>query len=230
MNPTTVLKTIKRKIGASRRPIPLSDEDIMDTIFEDTLPVFSNYFPLFIPFTVKASQYKVKDQVGVYFIDIGDELDILGISKIFKTESQIALQPRMQHHRDDLFSMQAMSDLVSATYVPETFKFIPPNKVEVFPKYINDTDFMLELKLVHPRHLTTIPLSLREEFLKLAEYDVKISLYAILKHDNNLNTAFGTIDLKLEDLENAEDKRESLIETWDTKYLKEPNRKKIFIA
>ena len=229
VNPTMVLKYIKRKLGASRRPLPMTDEEIMDTVFEETLLTFSNYYPYMFPFIVQTDTAKVDGYEGVYFINVGDDMSIIGVSKIFRTEARMNNIPRNYVADGSMMDMQLMTDIRSATQIPETFKFIAPNKVEVFPKYIRDSNFMLELKLVHPRHLATIPLNLREQFLKLAEYDVKIALYSIMKHDSNLNTAFGSIDLKLEDLENAEDKRDALLELWDTKYIKEPNRKKIFI-
>ena len=126
-------------------------------------------------------------------------------------------------------NLQMLTDLLSFTDIPDTFEFIPPNKIEVFPKFVDSREFMIVAKIVHPEHLGTIPLSLREQFLKLAEYDIKITMWQILKQIGNMNTAFGNLDLKLEDLEQAEDKRRELLEEWDTRFIREANRKKIYI-
>ena len=45
LTPTAVLRHIKKQIGAIPYEPELNDEDIMQIVFQTTLPVFSKYFP-----------------------------------------------------------------------------------------------------------------------------------------------------------------------------------------
>jgi hypothetical protein len=113
---------------------------------------------------------------------------------------------------------------------PVTFNFYPPNQVEIFPKYYLPDNLDLQIKVVHGDDLFTIPISLKDEFIKLALIDVKASLYPILKNYDQINTPYGTINLNISDYEGMEDKRKDLEDNWTTKFMKEPLRQKIFLG
>ena len=168
---------------------------------------------------------------GIYFIrsQEAEDAELLGVAKIFRGETMFNTRRIFMDSAGNAANVQMLTDLLSFTDIPDTFQFLPPNKVEVFPKFVDSRGFMVVAKIIHPIHLGTIPLGLREQFFKLAEYDVKISLWEILKHMGTLNTAFGSLDLKLDELEQAEDKRKDLLDEWDGKFLRESNRKKIYV-
>lgn len=231
LNPTSVLRSIKRRLGASHFPLPLDDEEIMDIIEQETLYTYSTYFPHQFPINVDTKNDLVPGEVGKYFLDSSD-VEILSVAKVFRgsgvhTHSNY---PYMRVNTQSAATMQMISDLSSFSEVPETFMFIAPNMIEVFPKIVNEANFMVTVNCIHPSNLGTIPISMREEFLKLALYDVQISLYQILKHYEGLGTAVGNISLKTEELEAADANRRELLEKWDTMYFKEPIRKKIWIV
>lgn len=229
VNPSSLLRHIKRKLGASHKPLPLPDDDIMQTIYDESLYTFSNYFPFMYDTIIECQRDKIPDadKACVYFLN-ADGLEILGVAKIFRSEGVMGERYPYLGSRN-VFDIQMQTDLLSMVQIPETFDFIPPNKVELFPKYIYSDKLLCRLKCIHPSHLGTIPLSLRGEFFKLCEYDIKISLYEILKNYDVVNTAFGNIELKIENLEQAEDKRDALLESWDSKFLREANRKKMYV-
>jgi len=229
INPTLLLRYLKRRLGASHKPIPLSDEDIMATIYEESLYTFSNYFPFMYDIIINCNTDKVPDpeKSCVYFLN-SDGLEILGVAKTFRSEG--VLGERYPYlGSSNVFDIQMQTDLISMVSIPETFEFIPPNKVELFPKYIYSDKLLCRIKCIHPQHLGTIPISLRNEFFKLAEYDTKMALFEILKNYDSINTAFGNLELKIENLEQAEDKRDQLLEVWDQRFLREANRKKIYV-
>jgi hypothetical protein len=228
INPSTLLRHIKRKLGASHKPLPMDDEEILDTVYQETLYTFSNYFPYMHNIQTDGVKNKVPGEAGVYFLET-DGLEIIGVAKFLRGYDFYSGHYHPQYAPKDFFEGQMYADLRSAVAVPDTFKFIPPNRVEIFPKYTSTHEMMFVVKCVHPEHLGTIPVSLREQFFRLAELDVKISLYQILKMYDQVNTAFGTIELKIDDLEQAEDLRRELLELWDTQYMKEANRKRIYV-
>lgn len=225
VNPTTLLRRIKRKIGASHFPIPLSDEDILDVIYEETLYTFSTYYP-----HIEHLKINIKSDLahkGIYYIESGD-LEIISVSRMYRGMGYISgtYLPR----NTNPFDLQLNADIRSMVENPDTFKFLPPNRIEVYPKYIDVTDMLLEVKCIHPIHLNTIKLSMRDPFYELAELDVMISLHKILRNYSNVNTAFGSIELRLEDFEAAEDKRRELLERWRKNFIKEGTRKRIWIS
>ena len=62
LNKTEILRYIRRKLGASTRPLPISDEDIIATIQDTSLYTFSNYYPFMLPVVIEPSLYKVPNQ------------------------------------------------------------------------------------------------------------------------------------------------------------------------
>ena len=51
--------------------------------------------------------------------------------------------------------------------------------------------------------------------MRLATLDVKKFMYDNLKLYGNLQTAYGNIDIKIDDWSNAEQEREQLIQEWE---------------
>ena len=229
INPTTVLRHVHMKLGTAYRPIPLSDEDILEIINQETLYTFSNFYPYLYTFTFDGAENVIPGDMGKYRIPIENKgLEILGISKLWRSEGYYTGQLYPNYCTNNFFELQVATDFSSAVQVPDTFRFYEPNIVEIFPKSRINYQLMVELKCIHPQHFGTIPLSLREEFLKLCVLDIKIALWNILKNYDQLNTAFGTINLRIEDYENAETERRELLELWRSQYFKEPNRKRIW--
>lgn len=234
INTTYLLRHIKRMLGASHRPLPIDDEEILEIVAQETLFTFSKYYPF--QFNIKInSSHKVPGEIGVYYLD-DQGLDILGVSRVFRSEPTDYGYGDHYYANQGLLSpyqainQQIMSDMISITQVPYTFNFITPNKVELFPKNILEEDILVTVKAVHPSHLGTIPLSFKDDFFLLALLDVKISLWHILKHYSGLSTAVGSFDLKIEDFEAAEAERKDLLEKFDTMYMKEANRRKLYIG
>ena len=90
---------------------------------------------------------------------------------------------------------------------------------------------MIQINTVHPDHFGTIPLNMREYFLKLALYDVEIMLYHIRRRFQSLQTTFGEMELFVDELAEAEDKKKELLEEkFLVNSIKSSNRKKLIIA
>ena len=95
---------------------------------------------------------------------------------------------------------------------------------------IYNTDLLVTCKCIHPTHLQTIEMKYFDIFYQLAEYDVKIAIWAVLQNVNDINTAFGTINLALDEFSSAADKRQELLEKFDMNFLREEGRKKLWFV
>ena len=232
-NPTSLLRHIKMMLGVPYKQIPISDEDIMDIVFEESLYTFSTYYPYFVDIVIPESTVTANNGNGVFYLDtseqVGEELIILGVAKMFRSNGFYTQSMWPIYREADWFDMQLSADMASAVQVPDTFRFLPPNKVEIYPKSHSPWQFSVQLKCVHPKNFGTIPPGLRDYFYKLCVCDVKIALFYMLKNYDQLNTPYGNIDLKIEDYEQAVQERQELLERFRANYWKEPNRKRLWI-
>lgn len=118
----------------------------------------------------------------------------------------------------DLAMTQANADLVSIAAPPITFKFVAPNQLWVYNFATNYGDVEIEIGYSHSNNFTTIPETSYESFYDLALIDIKRFLFNAMKHYKEINTAYGTISLRIDDWENAESERKDLIERWRDVY------------
>ena len=51
LTPTYLLNKVKRRLGIKTFVLPMSDEELLEVLYEDTIPLFSVYFPR--PATIK---------------------------------------------------------------------------------------------------------------------------------------------------------------------------------
>lgn len=75
----------------------------------------------------------------------------------------------------------------------------------------------------HDDTLASIKPSTEESFYELALLDTKVNLYSNMKYYTELQSAYGTINLRIDDWANAESERKDLLNTWgDTYHLDGP--------
>lgn len=227
LTPTEVLREIETRLGASIQILELSEEDIMKIIQQSTIRTFSIYYPLRQTTIIHPKSDKVPERTNVFYIK--SDLEIIGVSKVLAENYFGNTGLPMATIDSDPVYRQFTTDLQSMFVQPITFDFESPNLVEIFPKRMLVGDFTLEYKAVHPAHFGTIPLSLREEFLNLATIDVRRALYPIRHRFQNINTAFGNIELFMDKLESAEEDRKDILERWRTNSVKNSKRRKIFV-
>ena len=71
---------------------------------------------------------------------------------------------------------------------------------------------------MHFENLSSIKSTLFEAFYDLALLDIKRFLYNILKHYENIETAYGSINLRIDEWSNAEADRKDLLTRWGELY------------
>lgn len=230
MSPSILLGHIKAYMGNITRVIPITDDEIMEIVYQETLPVFSSYFPYFKYITVNVDRDQT-ERPGVYRIIHEPELTLLGVVEVLRDPIYSSGAPYYMPYFNttNVFEAQAAADLNSMTTVPTTFRFFPPNIIEIFPKYCYSYDFMVKCMFEHPKHLATITPMMYIQFKRLALLDVKAAIYEMYIMLEGVSTAFGSIDLKLDSFSSAKDERTSLLEEFEKRYLQQAHRKKIII-
>ena len=93
-----------------------------------------------------------------------------------------------------------------------TFEYLGENKVRLygFPR----TNVMFRLACEHEPNGETIPAGCYDSFLQLAMLDVKMFLFNTLKLYDQIPSAHGTINLKIEEFQAADSDRTSLLKEW----------------
>jgi hypothetical protein len=222
------MRFINRNLGAALQELELSEEEMMRVVFQETLPTFSKFFPYKYRLQVGNAQF-VQGSLNTYEIPNSDNLEIIGIHKVF-ISNMAQFGSTMIPLSYNPFETQIFNDYVSMTVTPVTWTYIPPNQVTVFPKIVNYQTAIFEVKAVHPRHMKTVPMNMRDEFLKLTLLDVLVSLYPLRKRFETMTTPYGTLQPFMEMVERSIDDRKELLERFSNLMLKDSNAKRIFIA
>ena len=223
------LRYINRMIGEKLQEIELSEEEIMRVVFQESLPTFSKFFPYKYKIQITSKDSLDERYPNVYRIPNDDRLEIIGVHRVWLSNMNQfggSLLPVV----NDPFTSQLLNDYLSSTITPTIFEYQAPNIVTIRPKIVNCGSAMIELKAVHPKHLKTIPMNMRDEFLKLCLLDVLISIYPLRHRFESYTTVYGSISPFMEMVDNAASEKEALIERWRENLLRDSTAKKIWIA
>ena len=72
----------------------------------------------------------------------------------------------------------------------------------------------IEFNLQHADNLSTVKKTMYDSFYELAILDIKNFLFGALKHFRNIQTAYGTITLDIDDWASSANDRKDLLEKW----------------
>lgn len=230
LNTTKVLRHIEKKLGFKFTDLEIDENEIMDEIRQNTLRVYSKYYPYITRVDI-TTQEKIDGKINRFIID-PQGLEIMSMNRLILgnmeyIDPSIITRPNYQA---DIFSTILANDMMSMVRNPITFNFMEPNILEVYPSVIGLTNVMLFVNAVHPEHLGTIRANMEDQFLKLAYLDIADMLYMIRARFANMTTPYGNIELMVDRLQDAADKREELLQEWRRQSNKNANRKRIFIA
>ena len=239
LHETTVLKYLEMYLG--QRYMLESQEWYLEIINEQTLPIFSVFYPNYIRrilITEKdgiVSYNPTTRQNGIYKYKIPnfdssiEFLDIDNFYHPYNDRSSSMISPMVGGN----FISSVLAGKVLST-VPHvnslyTVTFEPPDIVVVDPVPYKHHDFTIDMKVV--RKLNQILPTYRDDFLKLALLDVKIALYN--KYLNARTSGdFGgiSIDPHLDDFSSAESDRDSLLDIFRQDSYKQYNNIKTQLA
>lgn len=241
---SSLLDKIERRLAVRyiiEKDDRLSKDAWADVIMQETMDTFSRYFPNreIVVLTEENCRYDID---GIYIIneELLDGLDIIGFGDIDWTN--IHTQNRYNTYGSggvyDMYatpmSIYDVGLVQSAANVNSIFnsgifvKFMEPNKIQITG--INNRDLLRTYKrlpinvFVKHKNLTTVAATKMEMFEKLACCDVAKYLIGELKYFDGYDTNYGQIDLKLDDLREEANKRESLLDEFDAQYVNPANK------
>jgi hypothetical protein len=228
LSSTYILRFIEKKLGYKFNELEISPDDIIENIQEESLITFSKFFPYQTTTTI-SDKKKVEGTNNEYYLE--SDFEITGVARVYDNTTMYAgggLLPYTGNMIDPV-SRQMTADALSINKNPLVYHFNHPNTVTLTPALYVIRETKVLLNCVHPNHFATIPTNLQDEFLKLALYDTKEVLYQIRHRFANLQTAFGSIELFIDDLQDAPDKKQELLDKWRQNFAKQSNRKKLYI-
>lgn len=232
MNLSNIITRIKLKLGLINIATPFEnlDETILSIITDITIPTFSIYCPYQDTLNIdihemeeveKTSEYKkvllpdFKTRKLLYVLDVGYRTDNMSGAGIY---NGLGLMTYNNGYGIQQLITANMGARIMNSAVPKiTFKYDAPRTLTLYNAMMSSSLKIL-LGFEHDKSLASIPESCREEFIKLALLDVKENLYPTLKQYSEINTALGTINLKLDEWADADNMRKDLIDKWDDTY------------
>lgn len=221
MNASLLLKRLKMKLGLTEFKLPVSDESMIDVIKTETLFTFSQFYPYIINYqldTSKPSQQlssQFQQPSEVFILKPHGDLKIYDVQNVYLNNDLFAGGfGNIGLNSFGMIEAMASNNLNQLENIPITWEFRQPN-ILIVPRlnFLNFESVCVVLACEHPDNLTTIPNDLGECFQDLAKLDLEIFLYNTLKRYNNLDTTFGSIDLKIDDWSNAESERKDWVES-----------------
>lgn len=232
ITPSSVLNYIERNFGYGFNELELNTDDILNTIRMETLPTYSKFFPYMIEHYINPDEDRVNGYDNRYYLKC-EGYTVLGVAEVFITNTyygDIAGLGYSSAVGMNGSEAQLIQDVLSVNRVPVTHRYNgDDNSVTIFPSGIPKHAVLAKLKVVHLDDFSSIPLNMRDEFLKLCLYDVQSAIFPLRRRFSNLQTAFGNIELFIDDLAEAPNKREELFEKWRRYSHKAANRKKIYV-
>lgn len=231
MNLSMLLTKIKVNLGLYAIALPLDNPDeFMTQIIQDiTRRTFSNYAPLIETYRFDTNSMEKLEKIANYesylLPDIFSNREILYVKDAYYDQADLsgigywggALPVMRGNMLNQTMLSNAGMHLTNKLIPRLTFKYEHPRKI-TFYNLFSSSKVVLEIAFIHDKNLASIKPTQEESFFELAVLDIKDALYQILKHYSDIQSAYGNINLKLDDWAQAADQRRQLIENWDNTY------------
>lgn len=230
-NVSDFLTSIKMDLGIYGLALPIEDENkaFMDVIKLKTIPIYSTFQPKEFTFSIDTnnlqclesgylrSRYLIPTQMFpeqriISIINVNPKSNLAGIgyaTPIYNADVSVY---------QGLMNTQVGADLISAISPSFTWEFRSPDEMVLYNLSSVLGEIEITLGLTHVPNLTTIKPSQWESFYELAILDIKSFLYNTIKHYDELPSAYATIQMKIDDWQEAPNARKDLIEQWKDVY------------
>ena len=231
MNISELLTSVKMDLGiyGLRLPFENGDQALMDVINLKTIKTFSTFYPHVVTKSVDLTKdlkcEKEEYTESIYILpDLFAGREIMYIRTINMKSKLLGngfISPTFDGSIETynmLMLTQANANLASVAAPPITFKFQKPNRLYLYNVATAYGMVDIEFGIEHAANLSTIPMTAWDSFYELALLDIKRFLYNVLKHYTELQTAYGNINLKIDEWSSAESDRKDLIERWRDVY------------
>lgn len=218
------MKKIVRKLGLGALNLEEYYPLILETLQEETLPTFSQFFPYTYIIEKDLSKDKAEDAPNggkIYYLKDKfleeSNLDVISVMDVQGASYFQEWNAPLQTFNVDAMILEGQASTIRSllNISTKSFKFLPPNRIELRGYEGTDT-IKIMVKIPYP-NFAFLPESTNISLERLALLDVKVVLYPELKMYDKLETADGNIDLKIDSWENAEDQRNDLLDNWMNK-------------
>lgn len=244
MNINRLIKKVRYKCGLNGiLKGVVSDDELFDIIDLFTRETFSRYFKhIFVIENMifnennrskhNKNEYILPDKL-INMLNQGD-IEISGIRDIEKVKEgegilvgdNLAMLPAGHSgpgYLGNRFIGAAYHKIKQDIYrSPLEAEFKSPYSIQIKKEYyeISNNVYKVELYSSHPKNLSTIKDSYAETFEELAVLDVQSNLWNnVVEYVNQLDIGFSQIDLKKEDWDQADDKRQQMIDEFEESFI-----------
>ena len=231
MNLNRCISSLKMQLGLNQITLPFRDDItgdpvpteniIKEVLTTTTIPVFSDFQPWIRQLDANVNKLQVVDRLNnIYMLPVG--LTTTPIKYVIDvcmphisnrgTFGDIAPAYGISQSVEGVGTSMAMMMLAGQMRSEPTFEYLGQNKIRLygFPKVV----LTFKVACEHEPNGETIEDSCYESFLELAKLDMKEYLYNNLKMYENIPTAFGNIQLKIEEFQGASGEKESMLKEW----------------
>lgn len=205
LNETKVLYYIKENLGFPHVDIEKSDEQLMMYVKMFSLSEFSNYVPDVFEWRLLTDRPKIKVEGtnNMFYILDPDGCDILNVVAVIPAEAEsfyygypyMSYQGSFDGVADMLLQIDQAETLQQFSRGDQSFDYFPPNKIRIFPSFMNSQKYVVRYERVHPEHFMTIPQEYSIDFLNLALADAMMNCGTVRSKYSNITTPFGEIPL-----------------------------------
>lgn len=228
-NLSEFMTQIKENIGIKDVPLPVDDSALVKRFEMSALKEFSVRYPKIDTVWITSSDaidYYTRSIDGSVTYIIPEKyyqgteiLDIIGLNPGGYGSEANMYMPNVVLGSADML-LESIADIKMAAalgsmmcHAPTT-EFLPPNKVKIYNGWTAGS-YKLECAFKHDLSLATIPAGAFTHLMQLAELDMKQYLWGKMKRLTNLDVGIGTIQLNIEDWENAASEKRELLREWD---------------
>lgn len=237
MNISRAVSHLKMQLGLYGITLPFKDPNsgdttptenvIMDVLTTVTIPMFSQFVPWLREGSINVTQLKaVNEKEGIYmlpaFLTMTPVMYVADVYLPYNnsrgTYGDISPAYGINRSVQGVITSQAYMMLAGQMRSEPTFDYLGNNQIRLYgwPK----TVLTFRLACEHAPNGETIKDSCYDAFMELATLDMKIFLYNTLKLYDGIPSAFGTINLKIDEYQGAEGDRNTLLDRWrDTFHL-----------
>jgi hypothetical protein len=234
LTPTRLIKLLGNELAFSHNVLEITTEYMLNIIRDKTLGTFSSFYPHIVRINLSADITRVPGSQNKYRIprEMINPNQIRQIINIYCDNLNSTYNTPFlgQNYFVNIFEEQMRVNTLSGILLNETFRFHPPNIIEIFPAYAYFKNFTVDVALTHHPNFFTIRPQHQQNFIELALIDIKKTIWTIRSIYPNLATAFGNIEMDLDNYSNADDKRQEWIERHTKYFTKSVLRKRIWVG
>lgn len=237
MNLSKAISHIKMQLGLYGITLPFKDEItgqptptenvIRDVLTTVTIPIYSQFKPWEREGSIPLDQLKLVDKKeNIYmlpaFLTLTPVMYVSNVSLPYHnmrgTFHDVAPAYGINSSVQGVATAQAYMMVAGQMRSEPTFEYLGENKIRLYgyPR----VQLTFKVACEHDPNGESIEESCYDSFMELAMLDVKQFLYNTLKLYDGIPTAFGAINLKIDDYQSAEADRNALLDKWrDTFHL-----------